>query len=203
MLCDSSRDSDSSPFYSDSSSRVQFFFHFDSDLDSEIVTHDSGSSHARVQAVTAVPCCNCLLWHSMHFVVCFHVLEDKQMLNMWTTRFVTRTRNVFYTRTLRWWLGLGLGLRGDDSDSDSDLTTWTRTQHCSLWFATCSCTHYDLLVLLPSPIHDFMNILKLFLYWVWSVCHGWTFSKNLGFEGLWKVAGLLHEVLWGLLLSVL
>ena len=77
----------------------------------------------------------CLLWHSIHFVVCFHVLEDKQMLNMWTTRFVTRTRKICFdsdsrtrtrTRTLRWWLELGL--RGDDSDSD--LTTWTRTQHC-------------------------------------------------------------------------
>ena len=55
MLCDSSRDSDSSPFYSDESS----FFHFDSDSDSdsEIVTRDSGPSHARVQAVAAVPCC--------------------------------------------------------------------------------------------------------------------------------------------------
>ena len=41
------------------------------------------------------------------------------MLNMWTTRFVTRTRFFF-----------GLGLADSDSDSgDSDLTTWTRTQH--------------------------------------------------------------------------
>ena len=70
----------------------------------------------------------CLLWHSIHFVVCFHDLEDKQMLNMWTTRFVTRTRIFF---------GLGLGLWGDDLDSDfevmtwndSDLTTWTQTQY--------------------------------------------------------------------------
>ena len=51
-----------SPFYSDSDSSP-FFFHFDSDSDSdsEIVTRDSGPSHARVQAgvqaVAAVPCC--------------------------------------------------------------------------------------------------------------------------------------------------
>ena len=89
----------------------------------------------------------CLLWHSVHFVVCFHVLEDKQMLNMWTTRFVTRTQKMFWlglwgddshsdsdfqvmtrTRTQRWWLGLGLGLRGDDSDSDFEVMTRTRTQ---------------------------------------------------------------------------
>ena len=95
VLCDSSRDSDS---------------------DSEIVTRDSGSSHARVQASPS-----CLLWHSIHFVVCFHVLEDKQMLNMWTTRFVTRTLNSFLTRTRtrRW---------GDDSDLDSEVMTRTRTQ---------------------------------------------------------------------------
>ena len=77
-------------------------------------------------------CSRSMLWHSIHFVVCFHVLEDKQMLNMWTTRFVTRTRFLFYsdsrTRTLRWWLGLGLGLWGDDSDSDLDSEVMTRTR---------------------------------------------------------------------------
>ena len=68
VLCDSSRDSDSSPFYSDSDSSPfysdsdsspVFFSHFDSDSDSdsEIVTRDSGPSHARVLAVAAVPCC--------------------------------------------------------------------------------------------------------------------------------------------------
>ena len=136
------------------------FFHFDSDSDSEIVTRDSGPSHARVQAVAAVPCCAVYSdIRRIHFVVCFHVLEDKQMLNMWTTRFVTRTRIFFFTwtrglglgpglwgddrtrtrtRTLRWWLRLGLRLSGDDSDSDSDLTTWTRTQHC--------CTVYNRLL---------------------------------------------------------
>ena len=68
----------------------------------------------------------------------FHVLEDREISNMWTTGLVTRTWIFFLTRTLRWWLGLG----GDDSDSDSDsevmtrtrfLTIWTRTQHwCQL-----------------------------------------------------------------------
>ena len=82
------------------------------------MTHDSGPSHVRVQAVAAVP--YCAVYSDIRYI--FHVLEDKQMLNMWTTRFVTRTR-IFLG------LGLGLGLRGDDSDSDSDLTTWTRTQH--------------------------------------------------------------------------
>ena len=62
VLCDSSRDSDSSP---DSSpffwwlGLESIFFYFDSDSDSEIVTRDSGrvtplisTSHARVQAVS-------------------------------------------------------------------------------------------------------------------------------------------------------
>ena len=56
------------------------------------------------------PSSSLLRWHSIHFVVCFHVLEDKQMLNMWTTRFVTRTRIFF-------WLGLGLGFDNLDSDT--------------------------------------------------------------------------------------
>ena len=87
---------------------VHFFFHFDfdSDSDSEIVTRDSGPSHTRVQAVAAVPCC-AVYSDIQHFVVCFHALEDKQMLNMWTTRNVTRTRIFF--------------------DSDSRTRTWTWT----------------------------------------------------------------------------
>ena len=105
--------------------RVQFFFHFDSDSDSEIVTRDSSPSHARVQAVAAVPCCAVYsdIWYILLFVFMFWKM--KKVLNMWTTRFVTRTRISFLTRTrtLRWWLGLGLGLWGDDSDR-----TRTRTQ---------------------------------------------------------------------------
>ena len=50
VLCDSSKDSDSSPdsspFYSDSDSSP-VFCHFDSDSDSEIVTCDSGPSSPR------------------------------------------------------------------------------------------------------------------------------------------------------------
>ena len=127
LLCDSSRDSDSSPdsnpFYSDSDSSQVF---------SLWLGHGLGLRY-RVQAVAAVPSCAVyseILWHYSHiiFVVCFHVLEDEQMLNMGNTRFVTRTLFVSLTRTrtLRWWLGL----RGDDSDSD--LTTWPRTQHWHL-----------------------------------------------------------------------
>ena len=123
VLCDSSRDSDSSPFYSDSESSPVFFtwtWTRTRTQKSWLVTESCPSPSSSGRAVL-----RCLLWHSIHFVVCFHVLEDKQMLNMWTTRFVTRTHIIFLTRTLRWWLGLGLGLRGDDSDSDSDFTTWT------------------------------------------------------------------------------
>ena len=101
-----------------------FFFHFDSD--SEIVTRDSGPSHAQVQAVAAVPCC--AVCSDIRYILLFIFMSWKidKMLNMRTTRFVTRTLIFVLTRTLRWWLGLGLGLWGDDSD----LTTWTRTQHC-------------------------------------------------------------------------
>ena len=122
VLCDSSRYSDSSPFYSDSDSSPVFFtltrtrtWTQKSWLGPESRPSPSNSGRAVLR---------CLLWHSIHFVVCFHVLEDKQMLNMWTTRFVTRTRFFFYTRTR----GLGLGLGGDDSDSDSDSEEMTRTR---------------------------------------------------------------------------
>ena len=145
MLCDSSRDSGSSPFYSDSDSSPVFFTLTRTRTRTQkswLVTRARVTPESKQYSGRAV--LRCLLWHSIHFVVCFHVLEDKQMLNMWTTRFVTRTRIFFLlgladsdsdseviartrTRILRWWLGLGL--RGDDSDSDSDLTTWTRTQH--------------------------------------------------------------------------
>ena len=107
------------------------------------MTCDSGPSPSSSSRAVL----HCLLWHSIHFVVCFHVLEDKQMLKMWTTRFVTWTQIFIFTRTrtLRWWLGLGLrghdswlglkflfslglGLWGDDSDSDSEVMTRTRTR---------------------------------------------------------------------------
>ena len=86
-------------------------------------------------------------WGREKYLVCFHVLEDKEILNMWTTGLVTRTWKKNWrgpedsdsevmtrtrTRTWRWWLGLGL--RGDDSDSD--LTIWTRTQHWLLHLCT-------------------------------------------------------------------
>ena len=58
--------------------RVQSFFTLTpSDSDSEIVNR-----HARVQAVAAVPCC--AVYSDIRYIVCFHVLEDKQMLNMWS-----------------------------------------------------------------------------------------------------------------------
>ena len=66
----------------------------------------------------------CLLWHSIHFVVVFHVLEDKQILNNYVDYYIDS------------WIGLDffvwLGLADSDSDLDSDLTTWTRTQHWSV-----------------------------------------------------------------------
>ena len=161
MLCDSSRDSDSSPFFDDSDSSPVFF------TLTRTRTKKSwlGPCHAWVQAVAAMPCCAfytlltfdtfffsySLLkllddkWGREKYLVCFHVLEDKEISNMWTTGLVTRTWFFFFdsdsdsdvmTRTWRWWLGLGLGLRGDDSDSD--LTIWTRTQHWSS-VTTCTC----------------------------------------------------------------
>ena len=57
--------------------RVQFFFTLTRTRTQKIVTR--GPSHARVQAVAAVPCC--AVYSEIHFVVCIHVLEDKQMLN--------------------------------------------------------------------------------------------------------------------------
>ena len=73
MLCDSSRDSILLGLGLES-----WFFHFESDSDSEIVTRDSGPSHARVQAVAAVPCC--AVYSDIRYILLFvfHVLEDKQ-----------------------------------------------------------------------------------------------------------------------------
>ena len=109
VLCDSSRDSDSSPVF--------FTLTLTLTLTQKLwLGHESRPSPS--SSGRAMLCC--LLWHSIHFVVCFHVWEDKQMLNMWTTRFVTWTWKKFLTRTRR------LGLWGDDSDSDFEVMTRTR-----------------------------------------------------------------------------
>ena len=104
------------------------FFHFDSDSDSdsEIVTHDSGPSHARVQAVAAVPCC--IVYSDIRYILLF-VFMFWKINKCW----ICGLLDLWLGLEIFFWLGLGLGLRlrlwGDDSDSDSDLTTWTRTQH--------------------------------------------------------------------------
>ena len=131
VLCDSSRDSDSSPV----------FFTLTRTQKSWLVPESRPSPSSSGRAVL-----RCLLWHSIHFVVCFHVLGDNFFLNMWTTSFMTRTRNLFLTRTLRWCccccLGLlatsqiGLGLWGDDSDSDSEVMTRTRIWQPGLGHST-------------------------------------------------------------------
>ena len=104
-------------------SRVQFFSLW---LGLGLKNWDSGPSHAQVQAVAAVPCC--AVYSDIRYILLF--------VYMWTTRFVTRTRNSFLTRTrtLRWWLGLGLW--GDDSDSDSEVMTWTRIWQPGLGHST-------------------------------------------------------------------
>ena len=91
---------------------------------------DSGPSHARVQAVAAVPCC--AVYSDIRYILLFVFMFwkiNKIMLNMWTTRFVTRTQIFFLTRTR------GLGLWGDDSDSDFEVMTRTQiwTQRWWLW----------------------------------------------------------------------
>ena len=81
---------------------------------------DSGPSHARVQAVVAVPCC--AVYSDIRYILLFVFMFwkiNKIMLNMWIIRFVTRTRIFFWC---------GLGLWGDDSDSDFEVMTRTRTQ---------------------------------------------------------------------------
>ena len=122
--------------------RVQFF-------SPRLRNRDSGSSHARVQAVAAVPCCavSSDIRYILLFVFMFWKINKCWicgLLDSWLgladseldsdsdsdsdSDFEVMTR----TRTQRWWLGLGL--RGDDSDSD--LTTWTRTQH---WYSLLVC----------------------------------------------------------------
>ena len=123
VLCDSSRDSDSSPFYSDSDSSPVFFTLTRTRLRTQKSWLGPKSRPSPSSSSRAV--LRCLLWHSIHFVVCFHVLEDKQMLNMWTTRFMTRNQ----TRTLRWWLGLGLGFDNLDSDTAPVIRLWELNTH--------------------------------------------------------------------------
>ena len=110
-----------------SATSLTFLFHFDLDSDSEIVTRDSGPSHARVQAVAAVPCCAVYsdIWYILLCVFMFWKIN--KVLNMWTTRFVTRTRKKNLTRSR------GLGLWGDDSDSDFEVMTRTRTWTQRWW----------------------------------------------------------------------
>ena len=145
---DSSRDSDSSPFYSDSDSSPVFFT-LTLGLGLEIVTRTraresnrarltwlGGPSHARVQAVAAVPCC--AVYSDIRYILLFVFMFWKinkcwlcGLLDSWLGLeffFDSDSRTRTRTRTLRWWLGLGLGLWGDDSDSDSDSEVMTRTR---------------------------------------------------------------------------
>ena len=124
------------------------FFHFDSDSDSdsdsEIVTRDSGPSHARVQAVAAVPCC--AVYSDIRYILLFVFMFWKinkcwicGLLDSWLgLEFFFNSDSRTRTRTLRWWLGLGLGLWGDDSDSDSEVMTRTRIWQPGLGHSTAS-----------------------------------------------------------------
>ena len=105
VLCDSSL------FYSDSDSSP--FFSFSLWLGLGLRNRDSVP---RLQAVATVPCC--AVYSNIQYILLFvFMFWEINVEYMWSTRFVTRTRILFW---------LGLGLRGDNSDS----TTWTRTQHC-------------------------------------------------------------------------
>ena len=123
VLCDSSRDSDSSPFYSDSDSSPVFSLWLglrnrDSWLGPESRPSPSSSGRAVLR---------CLLWHSIHFVVCFHVLEDKQNNVEYVGYYIRDSDSIFFlTRTHG--LGLELGLWCNDSDLDSDFEVMTRTR---------------------------------------------------------------------------
>ena len=99
--------------------RVQFCFHFvsdsdsDSDSESEIVTRDSTSSKRIVPY--------CAVYSDIRYILLPYMLSYiLQMLNMCTTRFMTRKRFFFL---------LGLA----DSDSDSDLNVMTRTRTHRWW----------------------------------------------------------------------
>ena len=85
-------------------------------IDSEIVTRDSGPSHARVQAVAAVPCC--AVYSDIRYILLLLVIY----WNKW------------------------LVLADSDSDSDFEVMTRTRTRiwqpglgHSTEFNTTCKC----------------------------------------------------------------
>ena len=109
VLCDSSRDSDSSP---DSShffmtlTRVNFFLLW---LGLGLKYRDSGRVRAESRPSPSSSGRAVLhffysinKWGREKYFVCFHVLEDKEIFNMWTTGLMTRTWNFFLTRTRIW-----------------------------------------------------------------------------------------------------
>ena len=150
MLCDSSRDSDSSPVFDDSDSSPFFFtltrtltrtqkscsgmhvfWHlwlmkttkYDKSIKRIIWSIGINEGGKNILFVF-------MFWKIKKYWICGLLdswlgLEKKNSLGLEDSdsEVMTRTR----TRTWRW--RLGLRLRGDDSDSDSDLTIWTRTQH--------------------------------------------------------------------------
>ena len=98
-------------------------------------TCDSRPSHARVQAVAAVPCCAVYsdIRYILLFVFMFWKINKCWICGLLYIRDLdSRTR----TLTLRW--RLGLGLWGDDSDSDSEVMTqtWTWTWQPGLGHST-------------------------------------------------------------------
>ena len=91
------------------------FFHFDSDSDSDSCS--SGPSHARVQAVAAVPCC--AVYSDIRYILLFVFM--------------------FWKINKCWICGLldsWLGLADSDSDSDSDVMTRTRIWQPGLGHST-------------------------------------------------------------------
>ena len=140
VMCDSIRDSDSSPFYSDSDSSPVFSLWLglglrprDSDsspvffltltqtrTQASWLDRDSGPNHARVQAVAAVPCC--AVYSDIRYILLF-VFMFWKINKCW----ICGLLDSWLGLEIIFWLGLGLRLWGDDSDSDFEVMTRTRT----------------------------------------------------------------------------
>ena len=93
VLCDSSRDSDSSPLFS---------------LWLGIRNRDSGPSHARVQTVAPA-------YSDIQYILLFVFMFWK--INKCWIWGLGRDFFFFNNRTLRWWLGLGLAFDSMDSNT--------------------------------------------------------------------------------------
>ena len=127
--------------------RVQFFSLW---LGLGLRNRDSGPSHARVQAVAAVPCC--AVYSDIRYILLF-------VFMFW------KINKCWICGLLDLWLGLEfffwLGLWGDDSDSDSDFEVMTRTRiwQPGLGHSTAVCILF-MNVTIYEKLHDNFSITK-------------------------------------------